>query len=324
MERFREFLANIPITTSCASRKSLNILKCYLKYLSANPGILILSLAIPLGLLMIQNFRLPYFDPSTGNYGQGWRDIYCVAAFGSALTAMWAMSVTWIFEPIATRMGLSRGKARRFAEQTWLCIYYSSMWTLGMVSWPYVTRSIYLTICQYLWSSSRYWTSLRELWATFPTKQLGGGLKFYLLTSLAFWFHQIIVVNVEKKRNDYSLYMAHHIATAVLMWSAYVYSAHELAHLVSNLMEAADVFLCVSNKLYTNEDSRPDSITDRKDLPVRGLENEWEYRAGNIRHSLAYIPTHRLRPIMLDPVPGHPDNKTIWVLFGNKWTAEQR
>lgn len=97
-----------------------------------------------LGLWMIQRtqitFRLPYFDPSTGNYGQGWLDIYCVAAFGIALTGMWAILVTWILDPIARRMGLPPGKARIFAEQTWLCIYYSSMWTLGMVScWPHIT-----------------------------------------------------------------------------------------------------------------------------------------------------------------------------------------
>jgi acyl-CoA-dependent ceramide synthase len=101
---------------------------------------------------------------------------------------------------------------------------------------------------------SNYWMNLRGLWTTFPTKQLGGSLKFYLLTSLAFWFNQIIVVNVEKKRNDYALYMAHHIVTATVMVSAYVYSAHELAHLVSNLMEAADVFLCVRRFLRLNPD----------------------------------------------------------------------
>lgn len=95
---------------------------------------------------------------------------------------------------------------------------------------------------------------LREIWSTFPSKQLGGSLKLYLLISLAFWFNQIIVVNVEKRRNDYALYMAHHIVTATIMVSAYVYSAHELAHLVSNLMEAADVFLCVRHTLELTPD----------------------------------------------------------------------
>ncbi|KAJ5298089.1 hypothetical protein N7508_008338 [Penicillium antarcticum] len=146
---------------------------------------------------------------------------------------MWAISVSWILEPMALRMGLSKGNARRFAEQTWTGIYYSSMWTLGMS----------------VWMQSNYWMNLRELWTTFPTKELGGNLKLYLLISLAFWFNQIIVVNVEKRRYDYALYMAHHIVTATVMWSAYVYSAHELSHLVSNLMEAADVFLCIAKVL---------------------------------------------------------------------------
>lgn len=81
--------------------------------------------------------------------------------------------------------------------------------------------------------------------ATFMSKQLDGKLKFYILTSLAFWLSQIIVVNVEKKRSDYALYMAHHVLTVVLFWINYVYGMHDAILVVSNLMEAADVFLCV-------------------------------------------------------------------------------
>jgi hypothetical protein len=79
-------------------------------------------------------FRLPYYDPSVGKYGQGWNDLYCIVAFTFVLTALWAISVHWILEPMALRMGLSKGNARRFAEQSWMGIYYSSMWVLGMVS----------------------------------------------------------------------------------------------------------------------------------------------------------------------------------------------
>jgi hypothetical protein len=104
---------------------------------SAKTGIFVSISTIPLIFWKIpgeKTLQLPYYDPSTGKYGQGLLDVYCVAAFAIALTVVWAVSVVWILEPIAMRMGLSKGKARRFAEQTWLGIYYSSMWVLGMVS----------------------------------------------------------------------------------------------------------------------------------------------------------------------------------------------
>lgn len=79
-------------------------------------------------------FRLPYYDPLTGKYSHGFNDIYYVAAFTIVLTAMWATAVHWVLEPMALQMGLSKGNARRFAEQAWMGIYYLSMWILGLVS----------------------------------------------------------------------------------------------------------------------------------------------------------------------------------------------
>lgn len=60
--------------------------------------------------------------------------------------------------------------------------------------------------------------------------------------------------------------------------------------------------MCKQTNYVTTNRSDLTSIADRKDLPLRGLENEWKYRARNIRHHLAYIPTYHLRPIVLDPV----------------------
>jgi acyl-CoA-dependent ceramide synthase len=78
-------------------------------------------------------FQLSYYQPAKAVYVQGWDDIYLVMGLIVAFTAVRAITIEWIFGPIARYAGLKRKTAVRFAEQGWLLVYYGGFWSFGMV-----------------------------------------------------------------------------------------------------------------------------------------------------------------------------------------------
>lgn len=79
-------------------------------------------------------FQLSYYQPAKGVYLQGLNDVYFVASSAIAFTAIRAMAIDWVFQPLACRAGLKKKAALRVAEQGWLWVYYGFFWTFGMVS----------------------------------------------------------------------------------------------------------------------------------------------------------------------------------------------
>lgn len=80
-------------------------------------------------------FQLSYYDPSKDSYVQGLDDVYFVISGAIAFTAVRAIIIDWIFQPVARFLGLKKKKASvRFAEQAWLILYYGFFWSFGMVS----------------------------------------------------------------------------------------------------------------------------------------------------------------------------------------------
>jgi very-long-chain ceramide synthase len=86
-----------------------------------------------LGAYMTPFFQLSYYQPAKAVYVQGWDDIYLVMGLIVAFTAVRAITIEWIFGPIARYAGLKRKTAVRFAEQGWLLVYYGGFWSFGMV-----------------------------------------------------------------------------------------------------------------------------------------------------------------------------------------------
>lgn len=78
-------------------------------------------------------FELSYHDPATGQYVQGWDDVYFVMSAALAFTAVRAIAIEWILIPLARRAGLKRKGSIRFAEQGWQAVYYGFIWALGLV-----------------------------------------------------------------------------------------------------------------------------------------------------------------------------------------------
>ncbi|CAG8624354.1 5893_t:CDS:2 [Paraglomus brasilianum] len=75
---------------------------------------------------------IKYRDPETGLYAKGKDDIYFVSFWVIVFTFLRAAVMEHLLIPIAKKEGIKT--TTRFAEQGWLFIYYSTSWTLGMVS----------------------------------------------------------------------------------------------------------------------------------------------------------------------------------------------
>jgi hypothetical protein len=78
-------------------------------------------------------FELSYYDPASGTYIQGWDDVYFVFSAALALTAVRAISIEWILQPLARQSGVKRKASVRIAEQGWQVMYYSFVWATGLV-----------------------------------------------------------------------------------------------------------------------------------------------------------------------------------------------
>ncbi|KAJ5610195.1 hypothetical protein N7510_006914 [Penicillium lagena] len=172
-------------------------------------------------------FELSYYVPSKGQYVQGWDDIYFVASGIIAFTAIRAIAIEWILQPLARYAGLKRKASVRFAEQAWLFMYDGFFWSLGM----------------YLWKNSSYWLDYSAIWSEWPQRALPGLNKWYLLVQLSFWIQQIMVIHLEARRKDHYQMLTHHVVTSALLSSAYIYRFYNVSNVVLCLMDIVDFLL---------------------------------------------------------------------------------
>lgn len=77
---------------------------------------------------------LSYYNPRTGQYGVGPRDL-CSVAFGVVLCiGIRAALMQQLLVPLGRSWGVAKRKnITRFAEQGWMLAYYSVAWPFGMV-----------------------------------------------------------------------------------------------------------------------------------------------------------------------------------------------
>jgi very-long-chain ceramide synthase len=99
---------------------------------------------------------------------------------------------------------------------------------------------------QYLWVNSPYWLNNQAIWRTWPAREMSGPFKWYNLVQLAFWFQQILVIHLEKRRKDHNQMLTHHIITCITISVAYVYRYTNVSNVVLCLMDIVDLLLPVS------------------------------------------------------------------------------
>ncbi|KAG8927189.1 sphingosine N-acyltransferase lag1 [Tulasnella sp. 418] len=144
-----------------------------------------------------------------------------------------ANGVTRPTKPKRTRSQADRmreKKVTRFAEQGWSFVYYTYSWVFGM----------------YIHCHSPYYPfNLNHLWIGYPSTHfpIPGPVKFYYLSQLAFWFNQLVILNLEEKRKDYLQMLCHHIITTTLMITSYYMNYTRVGCLILVLLDFGDIFL---------------------------------------------------------------------------------
>ncbi|KAG6161458.1 hypothetical protein E4U51_007117 [Claviceps purpurea] len=173
-------------------------------------------------------FQLAYYNERSGEYGIGFEDAYFISFCIVLFTLLRAGCMEYVLAPFARMQGVTKKKDQiRFTEQAWLLVYYSVFWTMGM----------------YIYCNSPYFLNMRELWTTWPNREVDWQMKGYVLAQWAFWLQQIIVINIEERRKDHWQMFSHHIITTVLISSCYCYHHTRVGNLILVIMDVVDLFL---------------------------------------------------------------------------------
>ncbi|EJT70990.1 hypothetical protein GGTG_12011 [Gaeumannomyces tritici R3-111a-1] len=171
-------------------------------------------------------FSSSHYNPKTEKYTIGNDDGYQLLFWVVAFTGIRASVMEYALAPFAKWHGLKKRKTvTRFSEQGWLIAYYAVFWPLGM----------------YIYLNSEYYMNMRNLWTAWPSREVDGLMKGYMLAQLAFWMQQILVINIEERRKDHWQMFAHHIITVTLIYSSWRYGYTRVGNLILILMDGVDI-----------------------------------------------------------------------------------
>lgn len=179
-------------------------------------------------------YILQYRYPGTDLYDRGIDDSYFIATVIVNLMAVRAISMEYVFGPIARTSGIQRYKAiQRFQEQSWSLLYYACSWIFGF----------------YLYWNSEYFLSAEKLFEGWPHNHMSFAFKLYYLIQTGCWLQQIVVLNIEEKRKDYLQMFSHHIITSLLCIGSYISYFTRIGHNILLLMDIVDVILSLAKIL---------------------------------------------------------------------------
>ncbi|KAI7901593.1 TLC domain-containing protein [Cokeromyces recurvatus] len=153
---------------------------------------------------------------------------FCVFTFLRAAT------MEFVLKPFSVFMKIPKSKKLRFAEQSWLVIYYTISFTSGLI----------------LFYNSPTWNDTSYFWRHYPVWELERHLKYYYLLQFAFWIQQPFVLQIEAPRKDYVEYMIHHINTLLLVGLSYACNFTRVGLAVFVSMDLPDVLLCLAKTLH--------------------------------------------------------------------------
>ena len=177
-------------------------------------------------------FALSYPSATVqGQYGQGARDLYLMVSFIVLFTAIRAFSLGYALMPLAGYCGIAKTKGRvRFAEQSYMMIYYAIYWSWGLALFLRDTPAGVDSVDSLLVS----------LWTGFPQLTLDTSMKLYYISQLAFWIQQIFVIHIEERRKDHYQMLTHHIITVSLLSGSYPYRQWRVGNAVLVCMDLVD------------------------------------------------------------------------------------
>ncbi|KIY51624.1 longevity assurance proteins LAG1/LAC1 [Fistulina hepatica ATCC 64428] len=182
--------------------------------------------------------------PDANYYGSGPLDVCLCVSVIIVMAVLRDAFRLWIFEPFvrwklthdldATKRALNGAQKQlnrsvlRFAEQGWALVFYTFQWCSGAyVHWNLPHRIFDHT----------------NVWSNYPHYPLAGPLKLYYLTGLAFYMHQVLIINAEERRKDHVRMMTHHVITVLLMGGSYFYNVTRIGCLIMVIMDFCDILL---------------------------------------------------------------------------------
>jgi acyl-CoA-dependent ceramide synthase len=202
-------------------------------------------------VVLISHFLFPDLRDKTGGffmlsyllddlYGIGPQDLKLVLGFMVFFTATRAASLDYILSPMAARLGITNTKTQtRFAEQSYMIIYYTFYWSWGLRLFVHHTPA----------EVDGAESLLVSLWTGFPQLHLSASLKCYYISQLAFWSQQIAVLHLEHRRKDHHQMLLHHIVTIVLLAGSYSYRQWRAGNAVLVCMDLVDIILPLAKVL---------------------------------------------------------------------------
>ncbi|KAG2227784.1 hypothetical protein INT45_002022 [Circinella minor] len=171
-------------------------------------------------------------------YDKGVDDFYFVGFWVVAFTFLRASIMKYIYHPLGRLVGIKPfGKRQRFAEQGFLFTYAGFFWSLGM-GLLYVGDAY-----------GPYWLNTSQYWIGYPHIYLTSLTKYYYLMQTAFWFQQIYVIHMEKRRKDHYAMVTHHIITIILLVSSYYTNFTRIGNAVLCCMDLCDILLSFAKLL---------------------------------------------------------------------------
>lgn len=183
-------------------------------------------------------FMLSY--PSDDLYGIGPQDLKLVLGCVVFFTAARAAILDHVSGPLAAKLGVIKTETRtRFAEQSYIIVYYTLFWSWGLLIFAGMTQN----------ESKGIDGLLISLWDGFPRLRLKGSLKLYYLSQFAFWLQQVAVLHLERRRKDHFQMLLHHVVTILLLAGSYSYRQWRVGNAVLVCMDLVDIILPVAKVL---------------------------------------------------------------------------
>ncbi|CAO1613653.1 unnamed protein product [Parajaminaea phylloscopi] len=176
-------------------------------------------------------------------YAKGPKDALYVLTWILIWTVLRAAFMRFLFAPLGARwvakprftspthrlrqLKVWEKNITRFAERSWSVFFYSCYWSFGL----------------YIAYHSDYWLDTSGFWTDHPHTQMQGIAKLYYLTQCAYWFHMLLVINVEARRKDHWQMLSHHVITICLIVGSYCTHFTRVGNAVLCLMDPSDILL---------------------------------------------------------------------------------
>nr|XP_054095194.1 ceramide synthase 5 isoform X4 [Callithrix jacchus] len=115
----------------------------------------------------------------------------------------------------------------KFCESMWRFTFYLFIFCYGI---------------RFLWSSPWFW-DIQQCWFNYPFQPLSGGLYYYYIMELAFYWSLMFSQFTDIKRKDFLIMFVHHLVTIGLISFSYINNMVRVGTLVMCLHDVSDFLL---------------------------------------------------------------------------------